>query len=191
MILNDKKITEMARNGMIKPFYDSQIRERYNTKIISIGVSSYGYDVQLSPKVQIFTNANSVVIDPKAMDQSCLINALIRTDNNGQFVILPPNSYMLGHTVEHIKMPDDVTAVCVGKSTYARCGAIVNVTPIEAGWEGEIVIEIANSTPLPMKIYVNEGIAQLLFFRGEPCAVTYADRKGKYQGQTGITLPKV
>lgn len=191
MILNDGQITELAHQGMISPFQPQQVREREGTRIISKGLTSYGYDVTLSNEIQIFSNSNALLVDPKKMDENCLVTARKISDESGNYVILPPNSYMLGYTRETFHMPSDVLAICLGKSTYARAGAIVNVTPIEPGWKGQIVIEIANATSLPMKIYVGEGIAQLVFFRGEPCLVSYADRAGKYQGQRGITLPTV
>lgn len=161
-------------------------------KIISKGLTSYGYDVTLADEFKLFTNINSTIVDPKRLDEKCLVDAKVQTDEEGaRYVILPPNSYLLGRTVEYFRMPRDVLAVCLGKSTYARAGAIVNVTPIEPGFKGHVVIEISNSTNLPMKIYADEGISQFLFLRGNPCLVSYADRGGKYQGQTGITLPKV
>lgn len=185
---------------MIEPFSSTLVRsvERVSDphdefKIISRGLSSYGYDVSLSDQeVKIFTNINSTVINPKKLDERCLVNAHIHEDEEGaRYVILPPNSYMLGKTVEYFRMPRNVLAVCLGKSTYARAAAIVNVTPIEPGFEGEVVIEISNGSGLPLMIFLNEGIGQFLFFEGEPCLTSYADRGGKYQGQTGITLPKV
>lgn len=191
MILNDKEITELANKGMIIGFLPKQIREIAGTKCISKGLTSYGYDISLSADVRLFTNIGSVVIDPKALNEDCLVKAVTRSDDSGFYIILPPNSYMLGHTNEMFNMPRDVLALCVGKSTYARAGAIVNVTPIEPGWSGQIVIEIANCTSLPMKIYIHEGIAQLVFYRGNPCDTSYADRQGKYQNQMGITLPTV
>ena len=164
-------------------------------KITSKGLTSYGYDVSLSEdRVQIFTNINSAVINPKRFDgQRCLADATIHTDDEGgKYVIIPPNSYMLGVTCEYFRIPRDILVICLGKSTYARCGAIVNATPAEPEFEGQVVIEISNSTSLPMMIYLNEGIAQFLFLKGdEPCEVSYADRGGKYMGQTGVTLPKV
>ena len=163
-------------------------------KIISRGLTSYGYDVSLAcDEIKLFTNLNTTIIDPKRLNDKCLVDAEIRTDVDGaKYVLLPPNSYLLGHTIEYFRIPRDVMVVCLGKSTYARAGAIVNVTPIEPGFEGTVVIEIGNSTNLPLKIYLNEGISQFLFFRGEqPCRTSYGDRGGKYQGQTGVTLPKV
>ena len=151
-----------------------------------------GYDVTLAREIRIFTNANASIIDPKLFREDCLIEGKILNDGNGEYTILPPNSYLLGHTVETFVIPRNVLILAVGKSTYARAGVIVNLTPIEPGFEGNVVIEISNSTPLPVKIYINEGIAQFLFFQSsEPCKTSYGDRKGKYQGQTGLTLPRV
>lgn len=193
-----------AFKPMISPFNGALVREVLGPagfgidqtlparKIVSKGLTSYGYDVSLADEFKLFTNVNSAIIDPKRLDEKCLVDAKVQTDEEGgRYVILPPNSYLLGRTVEYFRMPRDVLAVCLGKSTYARAGAIVNVTPIEPGFEGHVVIEISNSTNLPMKIYADEGISQFLFLRGNPCLVSYADRGGKYQGQTGITLPKV
>lgn len=164
----------------------------YQRGVLSFGQSSYGYDVRLSDKLKLFSNINSAIIDPKNFDEKCLVDALIHEDLTGRYVILPPNSYLLGHTVEYFRMPRNVTALFLAKSTMARCGVSVNATPAEAGWEGSLVLEIANQTTLPVKIYINEGIAQALFFKGDqPCAVSYADRGGKYQHQTGLTLAKV
>lgn len=167
---------------MISPFEPTQIRIEEDRKIISYGTSSMGYDVRLARTFKIFTNVFSALIDPLDMPDRAYV------DHEGDFVIIPPNSYALGHTVEYFKMPDDVTAICVGKSTYARAGCAVNVTPIEAGWEGQVVMELANLTNLPMKVYAGMGIAQFIFFRGEKCGTSYADRNGKYQGQTGIQV---
>lgn len=192
---------------MINPFIPHQVREysgpavsfdpdqivEVSRKIISRGLSSYGYDVVLAPEFKLFTNINSTIVDPKRLDDKCLVDAKIHTDSDGaQYVIMPPNSYLLGRTVECFHIPSDVMVIALGKSTYARAGAIVNVTPIEPGFSGNVVIEISNATSLPMKIYAYEGISQFVFFRGnKPAAVTYGDRNGKYQGQTGITMPKV
>lgn len=179
---------------MISPFEFSQVRVRDDQeKVISYGTSSYGYDVRLADKFKIFTNINSQIIDPKRFDPKCLVDGEVLTDDWGdQYVILPPNSYLLGHTMETFVIPKNVMIVCLGKSTYARSGAIVNVTPIEAGFEGVVVIEVSNSTNLPLKIYVGEGIAQFLFFEAEEfCAVSYKDRGGKYQNQIGIVTPLV
>lgn len=182
MIASDKWIRTMAlEHGMITPFV-----ERLETKgKVSYGLSSYGYDVRVGRRFKIFHNLNSTLIDPKAFDPRSFV------DHEGDCII-PPNSFVLAETVERFKMPRNALAVCVGKSTYARCGIIVNVTPIEPEWEGVITIEISNTTPLPAKIYADEGIAQLLFFLGDQvCETSYADRKGKYQNQPGLTLPKI
>ncbi len=199
-----RSLTDEERAGfapMIQPFDSVLVREveqgvgaLSSRKIISRGLTSYGYDVALSAQeIKLFTNINSTIVDPKRLDPRALTDAEVKKDPDGAlFVILPPNSYMLGHTVEYFRIPRDVMVVCLGKSTYARAGAIVNVTPIEPGFEGTVVIEISNSTNLPLKIYLEEGIAQFLFFRGsEACRMSYADRNGKYQGQRGVTLPKV
>ena len=180
---------------MIEPFEPEQVRTRRTVrpdqpydvveKIISYGTSSFGYDVRLGTKFKIFTNVNSAIIDPLNMPDTAYV------DFEGDICVIPPNSYVLGHTLETFEIPRDVTAICVGKSTYARAGCGINVTPIEAGFKGQVVIEISNLTPLPMKVYANMGIAQFLFFRGLPCEVSYGDRAGKYQGQTGITTAKV
>lgn len=189
----------MAWGRMIYPFEPDQVRmleieiphERDGTsrteykKIISYGTSSMGYDVRLGRKFKIFTNVNGAVIDPLNMSDESYV------DREGDFVLIPPNSYVLGHTIEYFRMPEDVVAICVGKSTYARAGCAINVTPIEPGFEGQVVIEIANQTPLPMKVYANMGIAQFMFFRGDPCEISYAKRAGKYQGQMGITTARV
>lgn len=179
-VLSDGEIRRLK--GMIKPFSEKQVREG----VISYGLSSYGYDIRIAPEFKIFTNVNNVVIDPKGFVGGEFI------DFKGDVCIIPPNSFALGRSVEYIKMPRDVLAICLGKSSYARCGIIVNVTPLEPEWEGYITIEISNTTPLPAKIYANEGIAQLIFLKAnEVCEVSYKDKKGKYQGQKGITLPKV
>ncbi|WJJ55013.1 dCTP deaminase [Xanthomonas phage RTH11] len=175
----------------------AEFREKFplqSRKIVSKGLTSYGYDVSLSDRVKLFTNINSATIDPKRFnEEESLVDAVVKTDpcDGSQYVMLPPNSYLLGVTNEYFRIPRNVMVICLGKSTYARCGAIVNATPIEPGFHGNVVIEISNSTPSPMRIYVNEGIAQFLFFEGEECQTSYADRGGKYQGQTGVTLPKV
>ena len=182
MIASDKWIRKMAQEqGMITPFVEKMV----TTGKVSFGLSSYGYDVRVGRKFKIFHNLNSTLVDPKAFDPRSFM------DHEGDCII-PPNSFVLAETVERFKMPRNALAVCVGKSTYARCGIIVNVTPIEPEWEGVITIEISNTTPLPAKIYAEEGIAQLLFFLGDQvCETSYADRKGKYQHQTGLTLPKI
>lgn len=182
-IQSDRWIRRMAEeHGMIEPFSPSQVREG----TISYGASSFGYDIRVAPEFKVFTNVFNVVVDPKAFDDRSFV------DVNGPTCIIPPNSFALARTVEYFRVPRDVLVLCVGKSTYARCGIIVNVTPLEPGWEGFLTLEISNTTPLPAKIYADEGIAQLLFFRGEEePEVTYADRKGKYQNQVGVTLPRL
>lgn len=194
-ILNDLEIAELClTQNMITPYTAHSIKEMDGIKgrLLSYGMSSFGYDVRLAEEAKIFTNQNASIIDPKSLDGETLIDAVIKTDASGaKYVILPPNSYMLGRTIEYFDIPRDVMIVCVGKSTYARAGCICNTTPIEPGFKGNVVIELANTTSLPMKIYLNEGIAQFLFFRGSPCSVSYDDRNGKYQHQTGITLPRV
>ena len=170
---------------MIEPFESGQVRERDDRKIISYGTSSYGYDVRCSTQFKIFTNIHSATVDPKAFDESSFIN--IESD----VCIIPPNSFALASTIEYFKIPEDVLTICLGKSSYARCGIIVNVTPLEPEWEGHVTLEFSNTTSLPAKIYANEGVAQMLFFQSdERCLVSYKDRGGKYQGQTGVTLPK-
>jgi dCTP deaminase len=179
----DRWIIEMAReHGMIEPFAERQVREG----VISFGVSSYGYDIRVADEYKIFTSATGelTVIDPKHFDPKGF------KDYQGPECIIPPNSFALARTVEYFRIPRNVMTICVGKSTYARCGIIVNVTPFEPQWEGYVTLEISNTTPLPARIYSNEGIAQVLFFQGdEQPLVSYADRKGKYQGQQGVTLP--
>jgi dCTP deaminase len=179
----DSWIREKALNeNMIVPFVDKLAGEG----IVSYGLSSYGYDIRVSNEFKIFTNINATVVDPKNFDSANVVDFI------GDVCIVPPNSFALARTVEYFKMPCDVLAICLGKSTYARCGIIVNVTPFEPEFEGHITIEISNTTPLPAKIYANEGIAQVIFLKGdEQCLTTYKDRKGKYQAQTGITLPRI
>lgn len=170
---------------MIEPFESDQIRESADGRVISYGTSSYGYDIRCSDEFKIFTNINSAVVDPKAFDESSFV------DFKGRVCIIPPNSFALARTVEYFRIPRNVLTICLGKSTYARCGIIVNVTPFEPEWEGYVTLEFSNTTPLPARIYANEGIAQVLFFESdEVCQTSYADRRGKYQGQTGVTLPK-
>ena len=173
----------MAREcNMIDPFVDDQVR----AGVISYGVSSYGYDVRVGDEFKVFTNVYNTLVDPKAFDPKSFVD--IKADK----CIVPPNSFALARTIEYFRIPRDVLTVCLGKSTYARCGIIVNVTPFEPEWEGTATLEISNTTPLPAKIYANEGIAQLIFLKGERvCAVSYADKAGKYQDQAGLTLPKV
>lgn len=185
-IKNDKWICDMAQShGMISPFEPKQVSRTEEGKIISYGTSSYGYDVRCSKHFKIFTNINSSIVDPKCFDENSFVNV------EGEVCIIPPNSFALASTIEYFRIPRSVLAVCLGKSTYARCGIIVNVTPLEPEWEGHITLEFSNTTTLPAKIYANEGVAQLLFFESdEVCETSYKDRKGKYQNQTGVTLPK-
>ena len=182
-ILSDRWIRTMAEeHGMIEPFAADQVREG----TISYGLSSFGYDIRVAPEFKVFTNVHNVVVDPKGFDDRSFVD--VATDA----CIIPPNSFALARTVEYFRMPPNVLAVCLGKSTYARCGIVVNVTPLEPSWEGYLTLEISNTTPLPAKIYANEGIAQLLFLEGnEVPQVTYADRKGKYMKQVGVTLPRM
>ena len=182
-IKSDKWITRMAReHRMIEPFAENQVREG----VISYGVSSYGYDIRVANEFKIFTNINSTIVDPKRFDQQSFV------DFKGDVCIVPPNSFALARTVEYFRIPRNILTVCVGKSTYARCGIIVNVTPFEPEWEGTATLEISNTTPLPAKIYANEGIAQVVFFEAaEVCQTSYADKKGKYQAQRDITLPRI
>jgi dCTP deaminase len=169
-------------HGMIEPFEDRQVREG----VISYGLSSYGYDIRVADEFKVFTNINNTVVDPKNFDDRSFVD--MKTD----VCIIPPNSFVLAKTVEYFRIPRDVLTVCVGKSTYARCGLIVNVTPFEPEWEGFVTLEISNTTPLPAKVYANEGISQVLFFQSdEVCEVSYADKKGKYQKQQGLTLPRL
>ena len=185
MIKSDKWIRRMAATGMIEPFEPGQVRSVDGRRIVSYGTSSYGYDIRCSQEFKIFTNINSTIVDPKDFDEKSFV------DFRGEVCIIPPNSFALARTVEYFRIPRNVLTICLGKSTYARCGIIVNVTPFEPEWEGHVTIESSNTTPLPAKIYANEGIAQVLFFEGEPPEVSYADRKGKYQAQRGITLPRL
>ena len=183
-IKSDKWIQSMAEKGMIEPFEAGQVRENEKGKIVSYGTSSYGYDVRCSDEFKIFTNINSAIVDPKAFDNGSFI------DVQSDVCIIPPNSFVLARTVEYFRIPRNVLTICVGKSTYARCGIIVNVTPLEPEWEGHVTLEFSNTTNLPAKIYANEGVAQMLFLGAdEECAVSYKDRAGKYMGQVGVTLP--
>ncbi len=179
----DHWIRKMAlEKRMIEPFTDSQIRDG----VISYGVSSYGYDIRVADEFKIFTNVYSAIVDPKHFDSRSMV------DFKGDVCIIPPNSFVLARTVEYFRIPREVLTICLGKSTYARCGIIVNVTPFEPEWEGYVTLEISNTTPLPAKIYANEGIAQVLFFAAdEQCEISYADKKGKYQAQQTIILPKL
>ncbi len=185
-IKSDKWIRRMARqHGLIEPFEATQIREVNGGKVISYGTSSYGYDVRCSNEFKIFTNINSAVVDPKEFDESSFV------DFTGESCMIPPNSFALARTVEYFRIPRNILTICLGKSTYARCGIIVNVTPFEPEWEGHVTLEFSNTTPLPAKIYANEGVAQVIFFESdEICEVSYSDRDGKYQKQKGVTLPK-
>ena len=182
-IKSDKWIRRMAlEHRMIEPFMDSQVR----AGVVSYGLSSYGYDIRVSDEFKVFTNVYNTVIDPKNFDSKSFV------DIKGDTCIVPPNSFALARTIEYFRIPRDVLTVCLGKSTYARCGIIVNVTPFEPEWEGTVTLEISNTTPLPARIYANEGIAQVLFFQSdEPCERSYADKKGKYLKQQGVTLPRI
>ena len=182
-IQSDRWITRMAReHGMIEPFESSQVR----SGVISYGVSSYGYDMRVAPEFRIFTNVLNSIVDPKNFDPKSFV------DIKADVCVIPPNSFALARTIEYFRIPRDILTICLGKSTYARCGIIVNVTPFEPEWEGFVTLEISNTTPLPARIYANEGIAQVLFFQSdETCEVSYADKKGKYLKQTGVTLPKI
>jgi dCTP deaminase len=184
-IKSDRWIRRMAAQGMIEPFEPGQVREAGGGRIVSYGTSSYGYDVRCAREFKIFTNINSTIVDPKAFDAKSFV------DFDGDVCIIPPNSFALARTVEYMRIPRNVLTICLGKSTYARCGIIVNVTPLEPEWEGHVTLEFSNTTPLPAKIYAGEGCAQVLFIEGdEVCETSYRDRGGKYQGQTGVTLPK-
>jgi dCTP deaminase len=182
-IKSDTWIRRMAlEHRMIEPFVDGQVR----SGVISYGVSSYGYDVRVGDEFKVFTNVFNTVVDPKAFDPRSFV------DMKADVCIIPPNSFALASTIEYFRVPRDILTICLGKSTYARCGIIVNVTPFEPEWEGHVTIEISNTTPLPAKIYANEGIAQVLFLQSdEMCAVSYKDKKGKYQAQRGVTLPRI
>jgi dCTP deaminase len=184
-IKSDRWIRRMAReHGMIEPFVDGQVREG----AISYGVSSYGYDMRVAPEFRIFTNVLSIIVDPKHFDARSFV------EFDGDVCIVPPNSFALARSVEYFRIPRNVLTICLGKSTYARCGIITNVTPFEPEWEGHVTLEISNTTPLPAKIYANEGICQVLFFEADDddvCQISYADKKGKYQKQIGVTLPKL
>lgn len=185
-IKSDRWIREMARtSGMIEPFEPGQVREVDGKSIVSYGTSSYGYDVRCSREFKVFTNIDSAIVDPKNFDESSFVS------KTSDVCIIPPNSFALARTVEYFRIPRNVLTICLGKSTYARCGIIVNVTPLEPEWEGHVTLEFSNTTPLPAKIYANEGVAQMVFFESdEPCEMSYRDRGGKYQGQQGVTLPK-
>lgn len=179
---NDRWIREMAEKGMITPFAENQVREG----VISYGISSYGYDMRISDEFKIFNNLKNTVIDPKKFDPDSFV------DFKGEVCVIPPNSFVLATSVEYFRIPRETIVICLGKSTYARCGIVVNVTPLEPEWEGHVTIEISNTAPLPAKLYANEGIAQIIFLESkEVCERSYADKTGKYQAQKGITLPKI
>ena len=183
---SDRWIRRLAADeGLIEPFEPAQVRELDSGRVISYGTSSYGYDVRCADEFKIFTNINSTIVDPKAFDDSSFV------DLRSEVCIIPPNSFALARTVEYFRIPRRVLAVCLGKSTYARCGIIVNVTPLEPEWEGYATLEFSNTTPLPARVYANEGVAQVLFLESdEPCETSYRDRAGKYMRQTGVTLPR-
>ncbi|HEU4516738.1 MAG TPA: dCTP deaminase [Steroidobacteraceae bacterium] len=184
-IKSDRWIRGMAGQGMIEPFESGQVRAVDGRRIVSYGTSSYGYDVRCAPEFKIFTNINSTIVDPKNFDPKNFV------DFDGEVCIIPPNSFALARTVEYFRIPRNVMVICLGKSTYARCGIIVNVTPLEPEWEGHVTLEFSNTTPLPARIYAGEGVAQFLFFESdEDCETSYKDRGGKYQGQKGVTLPR-
>lgn len=184
-IKSDQWIRGMAKEyGMITPFVEGQVSHNGSSRVISFGTSSYGYDVRCANEFKVFTNINSAIVDPKQFDANSFVSV------NADVCIIPPNSFALARTVEYFRIPRQVLTICLGKSTYARCGIIVNVTPLEPEWEGHVTLEFSNTTPLPAKIYANEGVAQMLFLESdEVCAISYKDRKGKYQGQRGVTLP--
>jgi dCTP deaminase len=184
-VKSDRWIRRMAAKGMIEPFEPTQVRSVNGHRVVSYGTSSYGYDIRCAPEFKIFTNINSTIVDPKAFDPNSFV------DVRGDVCIIPPNSFALARTVEYFRIPRNVLTICLGKSTYARCGIIVNVTPLEPEWEGHVTLEFSNTTPLPARIYANEGCAQVIFIESdEVCETSYRDRGGKYQGQTGVTLPK-
>jgi dCTP deaminase len=188
-IKSDRWIRRMAEcHGMIEPFEPGQVKQVDGQRIVSYGTSSYGYDLRCSSEFKLFTNLNSTIVDPKAFDEKSFV------DVRGDHCIIPPNSFALARTVEYFRIPRNVLVLCLGKSTYARCGIIVNVTPLEPEWEGHVTLEFSNTTPLPAKIYANEGVAQVVFLEAAPddvCETSYRDRNGKYQGQRGVTLPKI
>ncbi len=185
-IKSDHWIRRMAeQQGLIDPFEPNQIKYNGFERLISYGTSSYGYDLRCADEFKIFTNINTTIVDPKKFDEKSFV------DFKGDVCVIPPNSFALASTVEYFRIPRNVLTICLGKSTYARCGIIVNVTPLEPEWEGHVTLEFSNTTPLPAKIYANEGVAQVIFLESdEPCDVSYKDRDGKYQGQRGVTLPK-
>lgn len=187
-ILPDHEITLLARAGMIEPFESVQVSKRDGARVLSYGVSSYGYDARVADDFKVFTNTYGTIVDPKNFDDRSFVD--VRAKDG--YIIIPPNSFVLGRTVERFRIPRDVLVVCVGKSTMARVGVIVNVTPLEPGWEGHVTLEFSNTTPLPAKLYANEGACQFIFLRAaSACETSYADRKGKYQGQMGVTPPRM
>lgn len=189
MILNDRQIVEhVEKYRMIEPFEPRQVKQVDDRRVISFGTSSFGYDLRVANEFKVFGLSFGGVIDPKNFDEMVVIDEVVE---DHEAIVLPPHSFALARSVEYFRIPDDIVCICMGKSTYARCGIVVNVTPLEPGWEGYVTLEISNTTPLPAKIYAGEGLCQVLFLKGERPEVTYRDRNGKYQGQTGITLPRV
>ena len=185
-VKSDKWIRRMAAGGMIEPFEARQVKEVAGRRVVSYGTSSYGYDIRCSDEFKIFTNINSTIVDPKDFDAKSFV------DFKGPVCLIPPNSFALARTVEFFRIPRNVLTICLGKSTYARCGIIVNVTPLEPEWQGHVTLEFSNTTPLPAKIYAGEGCAQVIFLESdEVCETSYQDRGGKYQGQQGVTLPRI
>jgi len=186
-IKSDRWIRRMAlQHKLIEPFEPGQVKEVAGRRVVSYGTSSYGYDIRCSTEFKIFTNINSTIVDPKAFDEKNFV------DYQGDVCIIPPNSFALARTVEYFRIPRNVLTICLGKSTYARCGIIVNVTPLEPEWEGHVTLEFSNTTPLPARVYANEGVAQVIFLESdEVCETSYRDRGGKYQGQKGVTLPRI
>ncbi|HEU65036.1 MAG: Deoxycytidine triphosphate deaminase [Candidatus Anoxychlamydiales bacterium] len=185
-LLSDEFIEKLAKGGMIEPFEKNQIKHSSTKKIVSYGLSSYGYDLRVADEFKVFTNVYNSIIDPKNFSEDSFVEIKAPT------CIIPPNSFALARSIEYFRIPRNILTICIGKSTYARCGIIVNVTPFEPEWEGYVTLEISNTTPLPAKVYANEGLAQVLFFEAKTeCLVSYADRKGKYMKQTGITIPRL
>ena len=185
MVKSDRWIRQMAAQGMIAPFAGRQVREVEGQRVISFGVSSYGYDVRCAPEFKVFTNLHTTIVDPKNFDPNSFVD--VSADN----CIIPPNSFALSRTIEHFRIPRNILTICLGKSTYARCGIIVNVTPLEPEWEGHVTLEFSNTTPLPARVYAGEGVAQVVFLESDdPCEESYKDRDGKYQGQIGIVPPR-
>jgi dCTP deaminase len=185
-VLSDFEITDLSKKGMISPFQEEQVRNIKGNKIISYGVSSYGYDARVADEFKIFTNINNSIVDPKNFDNESFVS------KKSSECIIPPNSFALARTVEYFKIPRDTLVICLGKSTYARCGIIVNVTPLEPEWEGHVTLEFSNTTTLPAKIYANEGVCQFIFLKGNSsCKTSYKDKGGKYQFQSGVTIPRM